>query len=112
MCVFVVTRIVYIRFSLIMLCGLFFFFFQAEDGIRDIGVTGVQTCALPICGSVRYSALHLLPLGILFASLEPMVAKYSLKAFAMTIELVKDLLSKIIYYLGFGIFFCFIVARP
>src|SRR5258707_4012050 len=24
-------------------------FFQAEDGIRDIGVTGVQTCALPIC---------------------------------------------------------------
>src|SRR5215217_6216812 len=27
---------------------LCFFFFQAEDGIRDIGVTGVQTCALPI----------------------------------------------------------------
>ena len=24
------------------------FFFQAEDGIREIGVTGVQTCALPI----------------------------------------------------------------
>src|SRR3712207_6980600 len=31
----------------------FFFFFQAEDGIRDIGVTGVQTCALPICGHRR-----------------------------------------------------------
>src|SRR2546425_10833416 len=29
-----------------MLC---FFFFQAEDGIRDKLVTGVQTCALPIC---------------------------------------------------------------
>src|SRR6266496_2285898 len=28
---------------------LFFFFFQAEDGIRDLYVTGVQTCALPIC---------------------------------------------------------------
>src|SRR5574338_1671683 len=27
---------------------LFFFFFQAEDGIRDAMVTGVQTCALPI----------------------------------------------------------------
>src|SRR2546425_4486039 len=27
---------------------LFFFFFQAEDGIRDKLVTGVQTCALPI----------------------------------------------------------------
>src|SRR3712207_4874509 len=29
-------------------------FFQAEDGIRDIGVTGVQTCALPISYDVRY----------------------------------------------------------
>src|SRR6266487_5847298 len=29
-----------------------FFFFQAEDGIRDGRVTGVQTCALPICGFV------------------------------------------------------------
>src|SRR2546430_11017817 len=30
------------------LCLLVFFFFQAEDGIRDLTVTGVQTCALPI----------------------------------------------------------------
>src|SRR2546422_2248142 len=30
-----------------MICSLFFFF-QAEDGIRDVAVTGVQTCALPI----------------------------------------------------------------
>src|SRR3989442_5432861 len=30
---------------------LVFFFFQAEDGIRDADVTGVQTCALPICES-------------------------------------------------------------
>src|SRR3712207_8002214 len=29
------------------------FFFQAEDGIRDIGVTGVQTCALPIYARLR-----------------------------------------------------------
>src|SRR3989475_11964563 len=29
----------------------FFFFFQAEDGIRDLTVTGVQTCALPISPS-------------------------------------------------------------
>src|SRR5260370_11016925 len=29
---------------------LMFFFFQAEDGIRDSSVTGVQTCALPILG--------------------------------------------------------------
>src|SRR5690606_39851948 len=32
--------------------SLFLFFFQAEDGIRDFHVTGVQTCALPICGDV------------------------------------------------------------
>src|SRR2546425_3570122 len=33
----------------------FFFFFQAEDGIRDKLVTGVQTCALPICRGVDYA---------------------------------------------------------
>src|SRR2546426_7736349 len=31
-----------------MVVFIFFFFFQAEDGIRDYKVTGVQTCALPI----------------------------------------------------------------
>src|SRR3712207_1779707 len=36
----------------------FFFFFQAEDGIRDIGVTGVQTCALPIFILALYAALR------------------------------------------------------
>src|SRR5687768_18256723 len=36
----------------------FFFFFQAEDGIRDVAVTGVQTCALPIllCGGITVFA--------------------------------------------------------
>src|SRR3712207_7096125 len=35
---------------------MFTFFFQAEDGIRDIGVTGVQTCALPILPSLEEKA--------------------------------------------------------
>src|SRR3712207_6973587 len=35
-----------------------FFFFQAEDGIRDIGVTGVQTCALPILGFIQADILR------------------------------------------------------
>src|SRR2546425_8300000 len=35
---------------------LFFFFFQAEDGIRDKLVTGVQTCALPISATSASSA--------------------------------------------------------
>src|SRR5256885_4206098 len=33
------------------------FFFQAEDGIRDYKVTGVQTCALPICKIDDYAAV-------------------------------------------------------
>src|SRR5207245_6795207 len=39
--------------------GHLFFFFQAEDGIRDATVTGVQTCALPISGGLAglYSLL-------------------------------------------------------
>src|ERR1017187_8760426 len=36
----------------------FFFFFQAEDGIRDTSVTGVQTCALPICSPRRCLAVR------------------------------------------------------
>src|SRR5258707_12746760 len=48
------------------ICRALLFFFQAEDGIRDIGVTGVQTCALPILGAGARAArqitlrLHLL----------------------------------------------------
>src|SRR2546422_8444394 len=38
----------YIR-GIVLSSIYFFFFFQAEDGIRDVAVTGVQTCALPIC---------------------------------------------------------------
>src|SRR2546430_9909093 len=34
------------------------FFFQAEDGIRDLTVTGVQTCALPIYASSVYSSME------------------------------------------------------
>src|SRR5439155_3771803 len=36
------------------LCLISIFFFQAEDGIRDGHVTGVQTCALPICRRRRF----------------------------------------------------------
>src|SRR3712207_8327488 len=36
------------------------FFFQAEDGIRDIGVTGVQTCALPISTLRTHSSISCL----------------------------------------------------
>src|SRR5256885_4982166 len=39
----------------------FFFFFQAEDGIRDYKVTGVQTCALPIFTSPQAAGAQPLP---------------------------------------------------
>src|SRR2546430_4086242 len=41
---------------------LFRFFFQAEDGIRDLTVTGVQTCALPILAEVRWAVWRERPL--------------------------------------------------
>src|SRR3712207_9531799 len=55
-------------------------FFQAEDGIREIGVTGVQTCALPISQTARdeliyplqdvvRQVLHRLPGQVFFGSL-------------------------------------------
>src|SRR2546422_7045319 len=39
--------------------SFFFFFFQAEDGIRDVAVTGVQTCALPISQRYRVVAARI-----------------------------------------------------
>src|SRR3989449_1692585 len=46
-----------------------FFFFQAEDGIRDVAVTGVQTCALPICDTrsplyISIASQIVVPLGL------------------------------------------------
>src|SRR5216683_4724508 len=38
--------------SVVQTCAFSFFFFQAEDGIRDLIVTGVQTCALPILANI------------------------------------------------------------
>src|SRR2546430_11416726 len=38
------------------------FFFQAEDGIRDLTVTGVQTCALPILNQGGIGGAHFTPI--------------------------------------------------
>src|SRR5688572_8698396 len=53
----------FIKLSIGAVLSFFFFFFQAEDGIRDLTVTGVQTCALPIsplpqkCFELSHAAL-------------------------------------------------------
>src|SRR5689334_23840869 len=52
----------------------FFFFFQAEDGIRDGTVTGVQTCALPICYLLtgdEFNASEALRIGLVQEVVEP-----------------------------------------
>ena len=49
-CVYLTYYACVLSFRFLMFCvSQFVFFFQAEDGIRDVAVTGVQTCALPIC---------------------------------------------------------------
>src|SRR5437762_11789727 len=45
------------------------FFFQAEDGIRDTSVTGVQTCALPIYLRLAYIGTHNYDIGVGLAKL-------------------------------------------
>src|SRR3712207_4805634 len=68
-------------------------FFQAEDGIRDIGVTGVQTCALPIFG---------VPLGVLSAKSRPVEA-----AMKPTLDIMQTMpafvyLVPMVVFLGLG----------
>src|SRR5688572_33191975 len=47
------------------------FFFQAEDGIRDLTVTGVQTCALPICERIAEAKVKTSGLAQLAAQSDP-----------------------------------------
>src|SRR5437868_12900347 len=71
------------------------FFFQAEDGIRDRNVTGVQTCALPICTSQKI-ALNTLSSAImvrlnkvygnLMVDLQPTNAKLLRRAVSLTMR--------------------------
>src|SRR5690349_7025707 len=46
-------------FFVLLIIFFFFFFFQAEDGIRDLYVTGVQTCALPILAFAGHCGLEI-----------------------------------------------------
>src|SRR6266498_4909740 len=54
----------------------FFFFFQAEDGIRDADVTGVQTCALPI--SRDHEQVPLDPVGAALSTIGIVALVYGL----------------------------------
>src|SRR2546429_5225837 len=54
---FAAVRLVTVTICILICCGRVLFFFQAEDGIRDVAVTGVQTCALPISRVSRHFRL-------------------------------------------------------
>src|SRR2546430_5489018 len=81
--IFWYVRLLMLKLIYLFICVFFFifFFFQAEDGIRDLTVTGVQTCALPILAlkpitgwlkmlfaSMRNSALYRSVIRKFFAS--------------------------------------------
>src|SRR3712207_7124156 len=70
------------------------FFFQAEDGIRDIGVTGVQTCALPIFQTVDVVFVeHLLPKGEMLHRGKPVDLTAIRRCAIMAVEGEKDDIS-------------------
>src|SRR6266496_6211408 len=50
---------------------LYFFFFQAEDGIRDLYVTGVQTCALPISDCHHFKRKKQIGVCLVLGSTDP-----------------------------------------
>src|SRR2546430_5414765 len=68
--------------NILILTIVFFFFFQAEDGIRDLTVTGVQTCALPI---------YAVPERVAFELRMPVVESYTydLKGSGITCDVTK-----------------------
>src|SRR5437867_8236514 len=65
-----------------------FFFFQAEDGIRDRTVTGVQTCALPIFKAACPTALPSTPTGRIEAM------RQRLEAMLAAVRTVRPVLEK------------------
>src|SRR5699024_11760226 len=72
-----------------------FFFFRAEDGIRDRDVTGVQTCALPICmrkeevpgGTSSFAAgmLYDVPISVVLTALPRVSARESRERDALVV---------------------------
>src|SRR2546430_7613754 len=76
--------------GLVLRC-IFVFFFQAEDGIRDLTVTGVQTCALPIFGLVVAERLlarePTAPVGVLTPARAALVSGANLARWAAALQL-------------------------
>src|SRR5690606_39526853 len=67
-----------------------FFFFQAEDGIRDFHVTGVQTCALPISWDTTCARVGCMPSKLLISSANRMYDIQSAEKLALKHNAVID----------------------
>src|SRR5690606_39822363 len=68
-------------------CAGAFFFFQAEDGIRDFHVTGVQTCALPIYPrSIIRKVLAALLLAFIAVIVAQSISRFSFRELVGTVE--------------------------
>src|SRR5688500_19250189 len=65
------------------------FFFQAEDGIRDYKVTGVQTCALPICESLDDVNMTIEALGTNLVDIEK-VSRRELTKMTRSAQILAD----------------------
>src|SRR5260370_32397305 len=64
-----------------------FFFFQAEDGIRDSSVTGVQTCALPISSRRRHTNSSVTGVQTCALPISPMVPETNMKGISESLSL-------------------------
>src|SRR5260370_20376790 len=71
---------------LIVVCS-FVFFFQAEDGIRDSSVTGVQTCALPISSRRRHTNSSVTGVQTCALPISPMVPETNMKGISESLSL-------------------------
>src|SRR6266446_8706112 len=80
----------------------FFFFFQAEDGIRDYKVTGVQTCALPISALDEWLTVTTGPTRHRFTVNPPRAIGIAPQVWAITIRR-SDLSALQPYSLGTGL---------
>src|SRR3712207_7599643 len=87
----------------------YYFFFQAEDGIRDIGVTGVQTCALPILPSALSGLMYGKELVSKIARY-PKIGVYMKgtgKEILSFINIKFFFISIVVYVLGIGAYYAF-----
>src|SRR5690606_40782579 len=80
----------------------FCFFFQAEDGIRDFHVTGVQTCALPICskGMTASTCFWVRDIPCQLLGRIGVASAFGTGLFAQSNDVVKKLTFKFVDVLG------------